>query len=292
LADQVTEQGTTLPGVEAAKQRDKETPRETSKDKAIATAPSPAPKESELSVLLRDLKDSRKRTAAAHRIGELGSKARSASEAICAELASPGLGKTDKETLLDALEKIHPELHRHVLVLVIEPHPFGNPAAIRGIQLMGKSAEAATPLLIAQPLTAHTISALSAVGLTRPETIKFIAKVVEKPPEAMHGFIHSSWYSSDVVRAAIRALRQLAKEEPTSRREIAGLFQQLLQKERKFGPFLPDGAQILVVLIEAIAELGVAGKIALPELRKDRFNPNNAIRDAARKAVTTLEGID
>ncbi len=67
---------------------------------------------------------------------------------------------------------------------------------------------------------------------------------------------------------AVRCLRQIAKKAPSSRKEIATIYDKLLRQDRNYyimgyNPYVSSG-QMIVDLIDAIVELGSEGKIASP----------------------------
>jgi hypothetical protein len=94
---------------------------------------------------------SRKPTERLQALDELGRKgeaAREAARAVCEVLASDG-SPVIRQAALACLEKIHPELHKSVLVLIVEADLGKHTEAVRKLARLGDDGQAAVPVLLA-----------------------------------------------------------------------------------------------------------------------------------------------
>ena len=107
-----------------------------------------------LAPLLKDLKDkdARKRLAAAEKLGEMGADAKSASESLVEAMMDSAVPV--RNGAAEALEKINPAIHKHVVTILIGQQKS---VAITKIKDMGTDGLPALPVLVfAYQQVAHT----------------------------------------------------------------------------------------------------------------------------------------
>jgi hypothetical protein len=279
-------------------------PRKRPVTERVPKPDTPPPKEEDpdktlLADLVKALKTKGKRVSAAQKLAKMGSKGRPAARAICEALL--GANKEEGPALVEALEKVHPDLAKHVLTLFVDTEYQHRWDAIRAIGQMKESGKPAAPVLIAHARNAmrgrtggssksrfyaldfnlvdEDIRALGAIGSTEAGTIAFLGEIVRiKDPS--RGYLGA---------VACTTLGHLAKADPKMRKAvvphlIAGLA--LLERSGMVQP------EMCLASIRVLSDLGDDAAPALPDLRKLRLCAVKEVREGAAEAVRTLEKTD
>jgi outer membrane biosynthesis protein TonB/DNA-directed RNA polymerase subunit RPC12/RpoP len=284
---------------DAGKDKDKR-PKDEEKDKDKEP---PKPKESELDRLVRQLKDKDSRSAAARELGKLGEKARPAAAALCEALASAN--DDEHEALLDALEKIRPDLHKHVVTLMVDEDVYNHSNALAAIEKLKRDGAPVVPLLLAygkrmaeeksfgklknlsgsrSGLLARCIKALRSTSPANPQVIAFLSPLVTYASQDRF----SGFADSDVRGHAIAALHLAGKEDPKVRKKLVPVFLRGVAAQSPYQEGERDVRTALLAMA-ALGELGPEAKEALPALKKEKLNANKEIREAASAAVAKID---
>jgi HEAT repeat protein len=271
----------------------------------VRRPPASRPAESEVDRLVKRLKDKDTRKAAACALAMMGKKGRPAARALC-ECIVATRGDT-REALLEALEKVHPRLHKHVLTLLVDKNSYNYTNASQAIAHLGEDGTAAVPILLAHARWAAEeeagadgsfmlrswndnmldmdIRALTQLAGTEPHVIKFISKMVTFPDSV------TPHYRGHTVRPlAVAALQAIGKKEPKLRK---GLVPTILRglKVNFPGSTTRDTTTTLAA-IRALGDFGSDAKAAVAALKKEKLNPDQQIREAAIAALAKIEKDD
>jgi HEAT repeat protein len=234
----------------------------------------------------------------------LKERARPAARALCEATVDPS--EAVRRAALEALEKVHPELYKRVVVLLVDANPHNHTQASGALRGMGKDAEAATPVLLAH-LRLHSgpprpnqdtifglkypyadsaradIGALAKLAPTDPEVIKLLMDLSEHLPA------NNPFYGGQVQLSAVEALREIGKNYPEQRKRIVpALIAAAGEEDRRRG----FGAQQSLAAIRALGDFGPDARAAVPALKKLKLHPEDAIRQAASSALEKIERPD
>jgi hypothetical protein len=246
--------------------------------------------ESELEKLAKDLrhKDVKVRLKAVKSLAEKGEDADPVAGPLCDALMdrSPQVAVA----ALEALEKVRPDLYKHVSTLVLDKDPYKQLEAIRELGLMGEKANPVTNLLLARlrtVLATRFKDGLSAVGLSGGlspvERAYFTAIRQIKPDDVetiklfkvMAGVTNRDSYAR---LEAIRFLNDWAGDDAARRKELL--------------PLLKAGLDDPVCQVECIKISGSYGSLAkdfAPLLRKLKLSSVETIRKAASEALDKID---
>jgi len=244
--------------------------------------------ESELEKLAKDLrhKDVKVRLKAVKSLAEKGEDAAPVAGPLCDALMdrSPQVAVA----ALEALEKVRPDLYKHVSTLVLDKDPYKQLEAIRELGLMGEKANPVSNLLLARLRTVLATrfnfnDGLSAVGLSPVERAYFTAIRQIKPDDVetiklfkvMAGVTNRDSYAR---LEAIRFLNDWAGDDAARRKELL--------------PLLKAGLDDPVCQVECIKISGSYGSLAkdfAPLLRKLKLSSVETIRNAASEALDKID---
>jgi hypothetical protein len=243
--------------------------------------------------------------AAAAALAKLGSSAVAACQPLVVMAMSED--ETTQQSELDALEKIHPDLHKHILVLLVEGEYRKHVAASKAIGAMGDRGRPAVPLLLAR----------LKLLLTEPPR-----RIVSRS-ERLHGAYYYGMaglgtgekymYSAD-MEALLRLasdddqfaalLTQIAKSprwgDPTAYRSVPTDVIDAVAKvgqahAAKRPPMVATLVEMLsaerpdVRVIDYLKKFGKDAVAAGPVLKKLRLHPDDRTRSAARDALAEIE---
>jgi HEAT repeat protein len=251
--------------------------------------PRAAPLDAKIAQLVGDLKSERReeRIRAAEGLGKLKEMARPAARALC-EVAADA-EESVRQAALEALEKVHPALYKHVSTLVLGGD---RRQAVQAIKLMGEGANAATPLLLAQlkrdcyPLRfdgeGDILEELASLRAIAPDEASTVAMIVE-----LANYEGGVGQGSRVRAAAAAAIGELAERHPDQRLEMIKAMVRAAQ-------FRPQRSNMVdsytsVAAINALGKIGPKAKDAVPVLKKLKFSPDVAIREAATAALEKID---
>jgi HEAT repeat protein len=247
------------------------------------------------------------RIKAADALGELGPKAKAATTALCT--AGADESEDVRRAAVQALEKVSPKLHKHVLVLVIEEDPQKHIDACNTLAKLEDAAEPVLPLITARIelaiLYLHKLRSIHARPLrvlpeavrgqaragswlkahfdvlvrVRPDaaTLKTLAAVALLDREDYRNYVHAR-------HEALIALGELGDENKALRKQIAATLTKRLEEEE-------DPADSSGVPLDALALLGRYGadaKVAIPVLTKLKTRKSEGVRKAAVKALREI----
>jgi HEAT repeat protein len=250
--------------------------------------------------LVRELRSDRpaNRIRAAEELSRMKEKARPAARAICE--AATDTDESVRQAALEALEKVQPALYEPVLTLMVDGGRNNQARAARIIEQMGEDGKPATPVLLAHlrlhPAVAD-IKALRVVASDDPATAVLLLELMT------YGGQRPSDEGWQIRNAATAALRDVAKSQPSQRREIVKSLVAAIRNAQTTA----EGAsgrhplhiedivaaeqsfQTAIVAINTLAEIGPDAKEAVPELKKLKLSPSASMR---RAAIAALERID
>lgn len=226
----------------------------------------------EAAVKLLKSKKAADRTKALDDLAKLGEDAKPASgdllEAMIAQLP------TGRDKFLEVLEKISPEISKHVVTLVTDDKFDNQDLAVKSLKVLGKEAAGSVPVLVfllRSPKTSVPVhrSVLDALPDIAPESKTVIAGVLS------------------VVAAPMGTLQR------ESRIEAIQTAKTLKIEAKSLLPALLVGVNDQVhrvKVVEAIGELGEGAKTALPLLMKLKFDGQKEMREAAAAAIEKIKG--
>jgi HEAT repeat protein len=228
-------------------------------------------------VLTKQLKDKdpRKRADAAEELGRLGTAARDAARPLC-ELCSDGSTRAARAAI-DAIEKIRPDLHRHLVAVVVEQDDRRRDVAFSALAALKDEANPATPLVLryvrvkaaqfaaSDSCPAGAFTCLTAIAADDPAIYSPLVGIIRQYP------------NSALAGGCLKTLTRLAD----NRNEFAG----------KLTPYLISALSgpNKLTAIRCLGSLGPYARDALPQLRKFRFDGSEEIRTAASEALRLVE---
>jgi hypothetical protein len=303
----VEEKDTPAPKKEVVKKEEKPPASESPPAESKPTPPT----EGEVARLVKLLKDAKTRARAASEIGKLGSAGRSAARHLCEALVDSPTPEL-RQTLLDALESVHPAIHKHVFTLLIDGNNLNHIKASSALAALKSDGKPTTPILLAHArwclvylreaagltvtrrkesgdppprpfgisdpvgdVLIADLTALAAVGGGEPETLNLLEEAAAE---------NRLW---NIPPAAVQGIGRVAKEHPIRRKKAVEVLIRVLDAKPVVGP--PD-VSVILTAISGLGDLRAGGKEAIPALRKLKLHPDEKVRDAARAALSRIEG--
>jgi HEAT repeat protein len=248
-----------------------------------------------LANLIKDLKDpsAEKRMQAVDRIGATGADGIIASEALIQLLVEEKV-EANQHAALDALEKVNPQLHKPILIIMVEKDPDSKAQAVDSLGELGKVAKPAVPLLLKYyaSLTGKDRRRLDiAPGelghFSFKETALIALRQIDGESEAFHDLLLNA-VSEDMSRGPLGQ---------TNFRPSAILMVVLAIKENKLDAKRATKAlmsamndrQMQILAIQQIGLIGPDAKEAIPVLMKLKFDPDMMTREAAIDALKKIQ---
>ena len=288
---------------EAAKDKDEDVRAVANKSldsihKAIAEANRPA-----LNEITNGLKSQRiaDRLKAADDLAKMGDDGREMARALIESMMGAGSGNAER--FLDALKKIHPDLYKPVVSLLVDTNYTNKVRAIISIAALGTDGNAAVPVLVGifqanvprladkggKAMVKTGLSSLACYALYALNEVAHEEKVVRQgifmlltcycPPNASKdAYLQElQQYKNGRTSARLFAL-DLAKKTKV---QGTTLVRPLLQ-------WIAEGYEPLTA-IEELGNIGPEAKSALP-LLSTKLSSNQRIREAANAAIDKIKG--
>lgn len=216
-------------------------------------------------------------------------------------------GHTEK--FLDALEKVHPALHRPILTLIVDRSARNHVNALQQIALLGPDGGGALPFLqfiYRRSLTSksgsgssdlgpassgdYCVGSLYAMANVAPEnnaTIQAIVGALVAPSQRVY-YVDEILNEMETITIGTARFRI-----DNSSRLYALHFANSLKIDRKLlvNPMISwlSDPEHGYVAIHQLGEIGPDAKAAIPLLNKLRFASTEAVRDAAVKALEKIQ---
>jgi HEAT repeat protein len=259
-----------------------------------------------LTRLVRELRSERRdeRIRAAEELGKLKDKARPAARALCE--AALDAEESVRQAALEALEKVHPSLYKHVSTFLLDGNPQNRAEAAKSIRFMGKEGNAAAPLFLVQiKKDCYPRRYLNEAARTRP-FIEFVSEDVVlvdlatlraiAPDESstLSIIVELATYEgengegSQVRAAAATAIGELANRRPEQRPEMIRALLAAAQFHSPRGNMMDSKTS--TAALNALAKIGPEAKDAIPVLKKLKLSQDMAIREAAAAALEKITG--
>lgn len=241
----------------------------------------------EIKAFAKDLKnkDPKIRIKAANELGKIGSDAADVSKELCDALldSNPAVGLA----VYNALEKVRPDLHKPIAKIMLDMNSEKRAEGVADLGTMAADAKPASFFLVTLltrmaaedvakkrigKLEVRTVQntayeALRRIALDDPEVVKQI-KALAGPAMRSTGHRHN----------AMEFLIAWAAEEEDRRKELLPLIKSGLET---------PGLEL--AHINLAGAYGALSKDFLPALKKYKLSSNTTIRDAATKAVESIE---
>jgi hypothetical protein len=258
--------------------------------------PKDTPEDPAVAPLVKRLKggNAADRILAANELAKLGLAARSAARDICA--AATDDSKEVRQSALEALEKVRPDLAKSVTALLVDRQ--SSLGAALHIERLGVSASPAIPALIWNSKWGYgagpaNIMALAKVGPTDPEAVRAIIRHAERPAEeTLRGaFVPIGMRVVGKKEAALEALGTLTENRGSLRQEIVACLVKVLGEceaglgDRVIGVY----NSYAKTTMESAARYGPDAKEAIPLMKKLKLNPNREVREAAASALEKID---
>jgi HEAT repeat protein len=232
------------------------------------------------------------RIAAAQRLSKMGSAAKPAARALC-EAATNDSPKV-RQSAIEALEVIHPELAKPVTTLLVDREYFNVHNAIGAIESLGGAGVPAIPLLIwftktglakseypnHVPAACEAIVALGKIGPTDSEAIESVIGYARSPLERDYNrFI--------AKQPPLKTLGDLSQNKGDKRKRIVACLAIALSALETGDDY--QGDQLRKAAIDSISKYGRDARIAVPTLKQLKLSPNIEIRQAAAAALEKID---
>jgi hypothetical protein len=220
------------------------------------------------------------RMKAADELLKLGSKAKSATPALCQAIldTSPQV----RVTALDAMKAVNPDVHGPVATLaaplteadLLLMESSGRPEAVAALAKLGKEGRPAVPVLIAYKRS-----------ISRPGGWPYVAAVVDAlatlaPDDpAVIAVLVTGLLKDGYAEARFSAANGLAATKPTKESVTA------LATSVRGDPEL----EVRLAAVKTLAVMGSDAKAALKSLEAAKTDPDARVREAARDAVEKVK---
>ena len=264
---------------------------------AIKKASGRVEEKGELTPLVKDLKakDSKVRLKALAGLESKGKDAKDAARSIC-ELIVYDPNPTVATTALTTLEKVRPDLYKHLSVLLLDNSAQNRLAALQKLADMKDLAEPAQPILLLKCRTefANRIHAFEPDGSLASPANSFLGQ----GPYAHHYLSAYKAIAGAEDPEVIRIYRELAastNKDAISRRfalkELVAWAEDDEALRKDVIPFIKAGLADgpLLDCITYAGGYGSLSKEMLPVLKRHKLSAQAEVRDAASKAVDQIE---
>ena len=245
---------------------------------------------------------------AAEGLGKLGPEARDATRAICDSVLDPS--RKVRNSALNALEKVNPDLHEAVAPLALDENPNNRLDAVERIQKMGANGKPATSLVIASygnPARPTEIGSFE--EQFKQQAIDTLISVGPEEREVVDALIF--WLFSDQdVRMRDRCAEVLPQTH-TPKRTVPALLKAMsagivrLPAVEALGEIGADAkaavkplanvmvsdsdAAVRLGAIKALDKIDPGAKDFLKALEKSKFDPDAAVRKASEEALKNAQ---
>lgn len=218
----------------------------------------------------------RERIQAANEAAAMGEKARGAAASLCASAVD---GHEDIQVAaLTALEKVAPELFKHVRVIVRDSSSSSRQAAVVALGEMGPKARPAWPVVKHELYRPSNVNdSLRTLGKIAPDSDAVVAML------AAH-LIHTldkerpEYEQNYQTQAAAEGLGLVAAAEPAKRAKIVAILQKHLDGYGKLGA------------VKALALCGPEAADVAEQVRELRFDSDGDVVAAADATIKEIEG--
>lgn len=294
------------------------------------TEPSPSrreepPLDERLAPLVKALKSKKaqERLRALIELGNLRERGRPLAGAVCAVLVADPIGAI-RQASLEALEKIHPELHAPVVVFMVEADGQKHIKAARDVAALGEQGRPAIVVLLSHLQSAPTRFSIKAPELINTDA-QALAQIAPNEPVVQKTLIDLTYFTFVPPRhktdiggptreAAVRVLGELMEKHPdqaeriapgliaaargmtdeTVRAQTGALLGKLAENHVKLRPQIAAGLLALAsagdtTVIPQLGKCGRDARDALPLLRKLKLHPTEAVRTAATRTIEQIE---
>jgi HEAT repeat protein len=232
-----------------------------------------------LEPLVKDLKNKRPeyRLKAIEKLAEMGTSAREAGGALV-DCIVTDRSQTVREAAIEALEKVDPAVHKHVVTLLFDSSEQAKRTAVSALGDMGTRGKAALPALLLhyqnEVLRGYdAVNALVAVVRVAPDnraTVQVVLEAVSMPP-----------------LGGDRGTRLFLL-----RSKAIGLLKDLKLEPKQVVPALIAALNDGTCRVQAIQELGKLGpeaKVALPILTRLKLDSSGQVPEAAAAAIDAIK---
>jgi hypothetical protein len=261
------------------------------------------------------------RAQAADELAAMGEKAAPAARALCEAALNPS--QKVSRAALQALEKVQPELHQSVFVLLVDEKAANHQQALTKLGLLAEQGAPAVPVLLHRIKVCQEQLTAARSNWERPtlQTIigllmRTVAKVGPEEPQVLRAVIDLTRFTSDQAfrveteksvrltktpfrEEGVQLLGELGEGQPAQRKQIiptlTGLLKESVQQTNADheGPVL-IAAQDVSLTTDALLRCGpeakeVLTKEALPRLKELQFHRSDAVRKAAEAARRKIE---
>ncbi len=240
----------------------------------------------------------------------MGEKAKPAARALCQAALDPS--EKVRLAVLEALEKAHPALHKHLVTLLVDSQHFARGNAAKAIGAMGREGEPALPVLLglAKRVTQIKVTeeGVALMGLHRGNEAEMRVLAREGPilvpvlealeeidgdnPEVIKTLIASMHVTPVYIdlravrQTAIAALGKIGDTFPAKRGELVAPLVEALDARLNRGRTPDDQTRIAAAGV--LGRFGPVAKEAIPALKKLKLDPDMQVRDAAAAAIERI----
>jgi hypothetical protein len=239
------------------------------------------------------------RIRAANQLARMGPKGKAAARALCeAALEDKGEGR---QAALEALEKVHPELYKHVLVLLVDQEFRNHVNASQGIGRLKEEGAPALPILLDHiqkclsdqrepPLASvyNTTSLLDAdlralveIAPNNQEVWKCLVDMLKSEPGHR---LYSRFEGARARTVAAECMTKVGKDNSAAR----SVFVPPLIKATNVTIYDQRDKATCLAAIRTLGSFGPAAKDAVPTLKKLKIDTDERIRRAASQALEAI----
>jgi hypothetical protein len=261
------------------------------------------------------------RVKAAGELAELGDKAQPAARALCEAALDPS--QKVSRASLQALEKVRSDLHRPVLVLLVDDNGDNHGQALQKLSALGESGAPAVPVVLREIKYCQQLLLERETRANPPTLVALILlcmevlpKIAPDDPQVVKRLVDLTKFSSDkqfqIVRGSrssvtrtpfrengVRLLGELGEGRPEHRKLIvptlAGVLREAVQEtktqnERELLEALAAVEGATTALVKCGPEVGeILAKEAVPQLKELQFHRSDRVRQAAETLRKRIE---
>jgi len=278
-----------IPALTAAL-KDKDIEVRTMARKALDAVKGPQFDNPALAAIVKGLqsKQQAERVKAAEALAKLGKDGKQATPYLLETLVATF--PTDRETFLDALEKISPEISKPIATIFLDKNDYLRQQAIQELGKLGKQAEHSLPVLLSlykaymtllqtdrrasltQGLLLASFDAMTKVAPEDKAVVELVTTLVANPTPVD---VNKRTYSGQRLKS--HAMERL-KEMNLEPKVIVGPLTKCL-----------EDPLYAVVAANHLGVIGPAAKDALPALNKIKFSSDQRVREAAAAAIEKIK---